>query len=254
MQDGVSIPERVKAQLLASGIPSSKHTLDGLAKLFPREFNIESAGLEVAELAKVLVHFAARGIIAVDPTRVGTALKKVEPGWHFCQFYRNVEQLLGMVSPYVAEGLENDEACLWVVPDEITSEDACRALAEHVENLEGRLAGGQLEVLSYRGWYLSSLERLKSFEEISHALLLKQDQALARGFKSLRAAGDTGWVSGSEQSRDFIDYEVKISEAIGATKVAAVCTYRADVTADELVAIVSAHQDALYTPSASASS
>jgi hypothetical protein len=35
--------------------------------------------------------------------------------------------------------------------------------------------------------------------------------------------------------------------AFGATKVAAVCTYRADVTADELIAIVTAHQDALST-------
>ena len=29
-------------------------------------------------------------------------------------------------------------------------------------------------------------------------------------------------------------------------KVAAICTHRADVTADELVSIVTAHQDALY--------
>ena len=39
---------------------------------------------------------------------------------------------------------------------------------------------------------------------------------------------------------------MKVNAALGATKVAAICTYRADVTADELVAIVTAHQDALY--------
>src|SRR5689334_21894498 len=73
-----------------------------------------------------------------------------------------------------------------------------------------------------------------------------RDRALARGFKFLRAVGDTGWISGTEQSKRFIDYEMKINAALGATKVAAVCTYRADVTADEFVAIVTAHQDALY--------
>jgi formate-dependent phosphoribosylglycinamide formyltransferase (GAR transformylase) len=72
-----------------------------------------------------------------------------------------------------------------------------------------------------------------------------QDQALSRGFESLRAAGDTGWVSGTAQSKDFVEYEMKVNAAIGATKIAAVCTYRAAVTADEFVAFVTAHQDAL---------
>lgn len=73
--------------------------------------------------------------------------------------------------------------------------------------------------------------RLKSFEPIAEALL--------------RAAGDTGWVSGTEESKEFIDYEMKVNAALAATKVAAVCTYRAGVSADELVAIVTAHQGAL---------
>src|SRR5690349_24045669 len=34
--------------------------------------------------------------------------------------------------------------------------------------------------------------------------------------------------------------------AIGRTKIAAVCTFQADLTADELVEIVTAHQDALH--------
>jgi hypothetical protein len=38
---------------------------------------------------------------------------------------------------------------------------------------------------------------------------------------------------------------MKVNAAIGATKIAAMCTYRAAVTAEELVAMVSAHQDAL---------
>ncbi len=57
-------------------------------------------------------------------------------------------------------------------------------------------------------------------------------------------------MSGTEQSKDFIEYEMKVSAAIGATKIAAICTYRAAVTADEFVAIVSAHQDALEQASA----
>jgi hypothetical protein len=115
-----------------------------------------------------------------------------------------------------------------------------------VDGVGGYLASGQLELLSHPNWYLDSSGQLKSFEEISGALIVKQDQALAKGLKYLRAAGDTGWVSGTEQSKGFIDYEMKVNAAIRTTKIAAMCTYRADVTADEMVSIVTAHQDALY--------
>ena len=240
----------MRAQLLALGIPGARHTPATLAGLFPHEFNIGAAGLDAEDLAKVLVDLTRRGIIVVPATGAGTAIRKVEPGWHFCQFYRDFKQLVDMVAPYIAEGLHNGEGCLWVLPDAVSGAEACQALARFVADVDRRVATGQLEVLSHRAWYLGASQRLKSFEEISEALVLKQDQALARGFRSLRAAGDAGWVSGTEESKDFIDYEMKVNAAIGATKIAAVCTYRADVTADEFVAIVTAHQDALYKAAA----
>jgi hypothetical protein len=146
----------------------------------------------------------------------------------------------------MAEGLKNGEGCLWVMPASVRPEAACDAIGGFLGDVEGYVASGQLELLSHPDWYLDSSQRLKSFEEICGALLFKQDQALAKGFKFLRAAGDAGWVSGTEQSRGFIEYEMKVNAAIGATNVAAMCTYRADVTADELVAIVRAHQDAVH--------
>lgn len=240
-----SVPERLRAELLALGIPGSKHTWDALTGLFPREFNIGSAGLDPEDLGKVLVYLVAHRIISVSGTGAGPSLRKVEPGWHFCQFYRDSHQLLNLVAPYIAEGLKNGEGCLWVMPTCVTSVAACNAIARSVRDVERYLASGQLELLSHPDWYLDPSGRFKSFEEIAAALLLKQDQALARGFKFLRAAGDAGWVSGTEQSKRFIDYEMKVNAAIGATKIAAVCTFRADVSADELVDIVTAHQDAL---------
>jgi hypothetical protein len=119
------------------------------------------------------------------------------------------------------------------------------ALARCIEGLDDYVASGQLELLAHPSWYLDPHGQLKSFEQIAGALLDRQDRALAKGYKFLRAAGDAGWVSGTEESKAFIEYEMKVNAALGATKVAAACTYRADVTADEFVAIVTAHQDAL---------
>lgn len=240
------IPERVRAQLLSIGIPAADHDANALARFFPDEFNIGATGLSAEDLANVLIYLIEKQIISAPGAGGLTAVKKVRPGWHFCQFYRDYHQLLDMVAPYVAEGLKNNEGCLWVMPQAVTKEAACHALSHHTEDVDEYLACGQLEMLAHPNWYLDSSGRLKSFEEIGEALLAKQDQALAKGFKFLRAAGDTGWVSGTEQSKEFIDYEMKVNAALGGTKVAAVCTYRADVTADEFVAIVTAHQDALY--------
>lgn len=249
--EGHSIPERLQAQLLALGIPAAKHGREGLAEFFPKEFNIQDTGLNAADLGRVLIHLTERNLIAISPTGVPTSVRTVQPGWHFCQFYRDFGQLVQMIAPYIAEGLRNDEGCLWVLPETVTRKAACDAVAQHIDGVDGYVASGQLEILYYRNWYLDPFGRLKPFEEIASALLAKQNQALARGYKFLRAAGDTGWVSCTEQSKHFIDYETKVNAALSRTKVAAVCTYRADVTADEFVAIVNAHQDAFFRPSGS---
>lgn len=245
-QNDRPLPEGVRAQLLALGIPPAQHTPDGIAGLFPPEFNIRATELDAEDLARVLIHLAERKIIALPGSASRAPFRKVGPGWHFCQFYRDFNQLLDLVAPYIAEGLRNGESCLWVTPDAVTHEAACDTLGRLVDDVDARLASGQLEILAHPTWYLDPTGRLKSFEEIGAGLIDRQDRALAKGFKFLRAAGDSGWVSGTEQSRAFIDYEMKVNAAIGATKVAAVCTYRADVTASELVDIVTAHQDAAY--------
>lgn len=78
---------------------------------------------------------------------------------------------------------------------------ACDALAPFPKNIDSYLASGQLELLSHPSWYLESMGRLKSFDEISGALLHKQDQALAKGFKFLRAAGDAGGFGNRAEQR-----------------------------------------------------
>jgi hypothetical protein len=244
-----AIPEQVRAQLLALGIPAEKHDSHELAGFFPGEFNIAATGLDAEDLARVLIHLIGKKIIAAPDSEAFTSIKKVQPGWHFCRFYREFDQLLGMVAPYIAEGLKNDEGCLWVMP-EVARQGACEVLSRFVDDVDDYVASGQLEMLSHPSWYLDDGGRLKTFEQIGAALLARQDRALANGYKFLRAAGDAGWVSGTEQSKDFIDYEMKVNAALGATKVAAVCTYRAAVTADEFVAIVTAHRDALQQSAA----
>jgi hypothetical protein len=240
------IPSRVRAQLLAAGVPAWKHTHDGLLSLFPGALNVGAIGLDAHDLAEVLVHLVTRGIVAVSEMGTLTSLKKVEPGWHFCQFYRDDAQLLDMVAPYIAEGLKDDEGCFWVLPSSTTADAACDALSQSLPDVSSYLADGRLELGFHRDWYLDSSARMKTFEDIAGALMIKQEKVLSKGLKFLRAAGDAGWVSGAEQSKDFVDYEMKVNAVLGSTKTAAVCTFRAAASVDELVEIVAAHQNALH--------
>lgn len=247
---GEAVPDAVRAQLLALGIPAARHGREELIRYFPSEFNLQATRMGAEDIARALVYLAGKNIISVAAPMGPSSIRKVQPGWHFCQFYRDFDQLLGLIAPYVAEGLKNNEGCLWVMPQAVSKRAARNAIAANIEDVDDYLASGQLEMLSHPDWYLDPFGRLKSFEEIAGALLGRQDRALARGFKFLRAAGDTGWVSGTEESRNFIDYEIKVNAALAPTQVAAVCTYRANVTADELVSIITAHQDALFRSAA----
>jgi hypothetical protein len=240
------IPAPIRAQLLAAGVPAWKHTHEGLLGLFPPAFNVGAIGLDSHDLAEVLLHLVTRRLLAISEAGTLTSIKNVQPGWHFCQFYRDDTQLLDMVAPYIADGLKGGEGCFWVLPTSTTKDAACDALARSVHDVQAYLADGRLELGFHRDWYLDASSRMKSFEEISTALVVKQDQALSKGLKFLRAAGDAGWVSGAEQSKDFIDYEMKVNAALGSTKIAAVCTFRAAASVGELVDIVAAHQNALH--------
>ena len=244
LRDEFFIPAPLREQLVAIGIPRAKHTFEGLAGFFPRDFNVRALSMSAEDLGRVLVHLVGQKIVPLRDMAGPICIKQVRPGWHACRFYRDYNQLLDLIAPYIAEGLKNGEGCLWVVPEAVTMKAVCEALGDHVPDVEAYLASGQLEILSHPNWYLDAAGQLKTFEQVAQALLEKQERALAKGYKFLRAAGDTGWISGTEQSKAFIDYEMKVNEVIGATQVAAVCTYRADVTADELIAIVTAHEDA----------
>ena len=42
-------------------------------------------------------------------------------GTHFCQFYQNKQDLLATIIPYFQAGLQNNEFCMWIAADNLTS-------------------------------------------------------------------------------------------------------------------------------------
>ncbi len=164
-------------------------------------------------------------------------------GTHFCQFYRNRQDLINVLVPYFKAGLENNEACMWVTSSPLTEKQAKSALRRAVPELDKYLENGQIQVLPYSQWYLKAGEF--DMDRVLNGWLEKLEQALARGFEGLRLTGNTAWLE-KDGWKDFADYEEAINAVIGKHRMMALCTYWLEkCSASEILDVVRNHQFAL---------
>lgn len=125
-------------------------------------------------------------------------------GTHFCQFYRTKKDLIDILVPYFKAGLENNEFCIWITSKPLSEDDAAKALAKVLPDLDSYLKKGQIEIIPHDRWYLNkggfnSKKALKG-------CLSKLDQALAKGYDGLRLTGNTFWLE-KKDWKNFTDYE-----------------------------------------------
>jgi hypothetical protein len=73
-------------------------------------------------------------------------------GSHICQFYPEKEDLLQLLVPYFKQGLEKNDACVWLVGD-LTVEEARSALSAAVPDIDYYLAKGQITIRHYSELY-----------------------------------------------------------------------------------------------------
>ena len=164
-------------------------------------------------------------------------------GTHFCQFYRTADDLLDILVPYFAAGLEANEFCMWVTSEPVDVKAAERALAAAIPDFARRLRDGQMEILPHDQWYLAG----GGFDaqRVLDAWAGKLEQARARGFDGLRLSGNTFWLE-KEDWRAFTDYEAAVDQVIGKNRILAVCTYSLDrCGANEVLDVVRNHRFAL---------
>src|ERR1022692_5305056 len=57
-------------------------------------------------------------------------------GMHGCLFYETKQDLLDTLVPFFKTGLEHGEACLWIVSEPLTLEEAGQALRQAVPELD----------------------------------------------------------------------------------------------------------------------
>jgi len=84
-------------------------------------------------VAELLLYLIAKGVVT-QPVPSNKALLDMPWGSHVCQFYDGKDDLVKMLVPYFKQGLERNEACVWLVGD-LTIEEARNALVAAVPDL-----------------------------------------------------------------------------------------------------------------------
>ena len=177
------------------------------------------------------------------------AVGNISWGTHFCQFYQTKQELMDVVIPYIAAGLENNEFCSWFLPDILTIEEAKKAL-QKITNINAYLEKGQIEFIAFPDFYPE--EDLLKLKETSNSWNKKLEQALDNGYSGLRVVENTSFLEKNsnypaEGSRDCLhNYEANLDLFVNENnenKIFVLCTYDLNVCSPiEIIELSRMHQ------------
>lgn len=216
----------LREKLAVAGIPESEHTGELLAAKMPADFSARSLQeMSVDMRAELLLYLIAKGLVDL-PVASDKALLDMPWGSHVCQFYNQKQDLVEMLVPYFRQGLEKNEACVWLVGD-LTIEEARNSLAAAVPGLGRYLAKGQMQIRHYSEFYTSPDGTVKPADTLRDQFAGMGSAVRAQGFEGLRASGSVSWVDDDSAMSRFMEYETKVHCAIQDSRMMAVCTYPA---------------------------
>lgn len=160
-------------------------------------------------------------------------------GTHICFLYNSKEEIFEIVGPYIKEGLNNNELCVWIYSDNTSFIEAKDSIKEHVLDVDQYIEKGQLRIFSYKEWYLIN----GSFNE--KGVIRRWDEiyeyAVNYGYDGLRVAGDTSWLR-KDEFRIFAKYEKSLNRIVPRKAFIVNCLYDINKSAfDDYIEIVRDH-------------
>ena len=63
-------------------------------------------------------------------------LNNIYGGQSVCHFYKNKNDLIEVLVPYIKQGLENNEVCIWIVSEPLGIGDVKEIIKEGIKNSE----------------------------------------------------------------------------------------------------------------------
>lgn len=180
------------------------------------------------------VHARPTGIELLGDTAWGT---------HLSVFYGAADDLLDTCAAYFAAGLGANEACVWALPDGVSTDDATAALGRVIPDVAEAIASGRVELVTERGFALEGTGG--DIDLIRFAWQGRLDKARARGAEGLRVSGNGFWIKAREW-KDFAAYQAELDLALTARQMLVLSTYPlAEAHATDVFDLARANQYAL---------
>jgi len=165
-------------------------------------------------------------------------------GTHVCLFYDSRQDLLDTLVPYFRAGLDNNEFCMWVLPESLSEQECKRAMQKATAGFARYQKKQQIEIIPYREWYLK--DGVFDLRRVLEAWIDKLQKALAAGYDGMRITGDTAWL-GKRDKKRFAEYEADVNNAITKYNMLAICTYSlSHYTASEVLEVSVNHRFTLF--------
>ena len=157
---------------------------------------------------------------------------------HICSIYRNKDEQFSLIIPYILQGLDRDEKCIYIVDEntraEVLDEFKKRIGKERHSDLDNLIFMTKAEAYLKDGYF--DPERMIDLLKESERIALKE------GHSGMRFTGEMTWVftklPGVEK---LFEYEAKLNYFFPGSKSKAICQYNENKFAPELLI------DVIYT-------
>ena len=152
----------------------------------------------------------------------GTQILDIVPwGTHIALLYKKKSDLVELLVPYMAAGLEENELCVWVT-SEMSRGEAMEAMAKNIPHLQGYIDSGQMQFFSHEEWFLH--DGRFDVQYVLDAAMEKYSEAMRRECEGLRITGNLLWLDQSNWD-SFMEFEDRLNNAVQDYKLLVVCVY-----------------------------
>jgi two-component system, sensor histidine kinase PdtaS len=161
-------------------------------------------------------------------------------GTHICQFYFTKEELTDIIKPYLKAGLENNEYCVLVLSQPLKFEDAIEVLSRVVRDFRIYLEKGQIEIISYKDWFLD--EGVINIKRVLNSRVENIKYALLNNYDGFRLCTSTSWLR-KEDWDSYLQYMELSDNIIGNYQMISLSTHSlVSYSVEEIIQLSLNHQ------------
>jgi excisionase family DNA binding protein len=168
-----------------------------------------------------------------------TAVPWVNQGTHICHFFKDKQELLDVIVPYIKASLLGNEKCILVTSNPISINQIIVELKKEITGAEDYISSDQLLIVGYNNWY-TKLGKI-NVDGVLQSWIEAESIALDKGYNGLRAVGIMSWVKRKDWD-DLIHYESVVDSVLKKHKIVALCSYSlSNLEMDEVIDMASNH-------------